>query len=49
MNEQTKKFRHPGFGRRQAVPYKKGRQIDSSALKQIEDLLAFSKSDNDGK
>ena len=47
MNEQAKKFRHPGFGRRQAVPHQKGRQIDSNALKQIEDLLASSKSDND--
>jgi formate dehydrogenase len=31
--------RHPGSGRRQAVPHPKGRQIDPAALRQVQALL----------
>jgi len=48
MNEQSpnrnpvesgRQFRNPGFGRRQAVPHSKGRQIDPVAVEEIAALL----------
>src|SRR5690606_34784520 len=30
---------HPGSGRRQAVPFPKGRQIDPVALREVEELI----------
>lgn len=34
-----RRFRNPGFGRRQAVPHSKGRQIDMAAAREVADLL----------
>ncbi|RVU33712.1 NADH-quinone oxidoreductase subunit F [Hwanghaeella grinnelliae] len=34
-----RRFRNPGFGRRQAVPHSKGRQIDMAAAREIAELL----------
>lgn len=36
---QVKKFRHPGSGRRETIPYPKGRQVDPQALAEVEALL----------
>jgi formate dehydrogenase beta subunit len=35
-----KSRRHPGSGRRQAIPHPKGRQIDPGALREVQALLA---------
>ena len=32
-------FHHPGAGRRKAVPYPKGRQVDEAALAEVRRLL----------
>lgn len=34
-----RRFRNPGFGRRQAVPHSKGRQIDMAAAREVAALL----------
>ncbi len=34
-----RQFRNPGFGRRQATPHSKGRQIDLAAAREVADLL----------
>ncbi|MGH6929871.1 MAG: NAD(P)H-dependent oxidoreductase subunit E, partial [Dongiaceae bacterium] len=39
-NANGKSRRHPGSGRRQAVPHPKGRQIDPGALRDVQSLLA---------
>ncbi len=50
MNEQVKKFRHPGSGRRKPLIAPKGRQVEDAALQAIQTLLAgridLSNSDN---
>ena len=35
----AQQFRNPGFGRRQAVPHSKGRQIDPDAIAEVQALL----------
>lgn len=35
----VRQFRNPGFGRRQATPHSKGRQIDPAAIEEIATLL----------
>ena len=40
MNEKTpKQFHHPGEGRRRAVPHPKGRQVDTEAVAEMQNLL----------
>ena len=36
---EIKRFRNPGFGRRKAVPHPKGRQLDPTALEEVQELL----------
>ncbi|MDJ0685433.1 MAG: NAD(P)H-dependent oxidoreductase subunit E [Alphaproteobacteria bacterium] len=38
--EKARRFRNPGFGRRQATPHSKGRQIDPDAVAEVSSLLA---------
>jgi len=38
-DRQVKKFRHPGSGRRETLPYPKGRQVDPQALTEVQALL----------
>ena len=39
---EVKQFRNPGFGRRKAVPHPKGRQLDTDALAEVQELLGDS-------
>ena len=43
----SKRFHHPGEGRRRAVPHPKGRQVDPDAVAEIRALLGDSGLDRD--
>jgi NADH:ubiquinone oxidoreductase subunit E len=46
-NKATRRFGHPGAGRRQALPHSKGRQSDPEAMAEVERTLAGRPRDRD--
>ena len=39
VSQEVRSFRHPGAGRRRAVPHPKGRQLDPAALEEVRALI----------